>query len=67
MRRPHCLDCLAALLAVFPAAVHAQVLLPSQDSFVVIGNNTNNGSQQEVIVTNTGNGGQPTEGLVLVD
>ena len=48
--------CLATLLAVFPAAVYAQVFLPSQDSFVVIGNNTNNGSQQQVNVTNTGNG-----------
>ena len=59
--------CLAALLAVFPAAVYAQVFLPSQDSFVVIGNNTNNGSQQQVNVTNTGNGGQPTQGLVQFD
>jgi hypothetical protein len=78
MKRQHWL---AAFLAAFPAAASAQVLFPAQNSFVVIGNNTNFGSQQQVVVANTAplapilmplpiplpNAKEPAAGLVQFD
>ena len=43
---------LAAIAAIVPAALHAQVLLPSQDSFISTNNSSTNGGQQYLDVVN---------------
>src|SRR5580692_12332226 len=58
---------LAALAAVVPAALHAQVLLPAQDSFIVTNHFSNNGGEQYLEVEGPDRSGKQSEGLVQFD
>jgi len=58
---------LAAIAAVLPAALHAQVLLPAQDSFVVTNLPLANGGAQFLAVTGPELFGLRSEGLVQFD
>jgi Collagen triple helix repeat (20 copies) len=60
---------LAAIAAIVPAALHAQVLLPSQDSFITTNNSSTNGGQQylDVVSSDQDHFGRQSEGLVQFD